>query len=319
MTAWARFVFGFGVTGRAVRPLLAAAALAAAAPAQAQTEVVGTVSGQVGVTPSGGATYAVPIVVPPGTTGVQPKLALSYNSQGGNGLVGVGWSVSGLSVISRCGTDLYHDDPANGGAGIDPVDYDANDKFCLNGQRLVAVSGSYGASGTEYRTAFEEFSKIVSYGTTGGGPTRFRVWKKTGEILDYGNTADSRVVGQGRTAVRTWALSRLADVKGNYITFTYANTQSTGEFHIDRIDYTGNDAESLAPYNHVDFVYQTRPDTITSYLAGDKITITKRLTNIKAYAGSTLAQDYRIAYERGASNRSRVASLTQCASANTCF
>jgi hypothetical protein len=44
------------------------------------------------------------------------------------------------------------------------INYDANDRFCLDGQRLVAISGTYGADGTEYRTEIESFSKVISRG-----------------------------------------------------------------------------------------------------------------------------------------------------------
>ena len=42
----------------------------------------------------------VPIVLPP-FHGIDPKLSLHYNSSSGNGPLGVGWSLSGLSVIER--------------------------------------------------------------------------------------------------------------------------------------------------------------------------------------------------------------------------
>lgn len=125
--------------------------------------------GEFAVSPTGAATYTIPIRVPPGTAGMEPKLALVYNSQAGNGLLGVGWSLSGLSAITRCPQTVAQDGVKGG------VNYDANDRFCLDGQRLVAISGVYGADSTEYRTERESFAKIVSYGTAGNGPAWFRV------------------------------------------------------------------------------------------------------------------------------------------------
>src|SRR5690606_12557757 len=40
---------------------------------------------------SGTASFSVPIAVAPGRAGVQPSLALSYSTTGGNGPVGFGW------------------------------------------------------------------------------------------------------------------------------------------------------------------------------------------------------------------------------------
>lgn len=52
---------------------------------------LGTASGLFEVNASGVATYTVPIQVLPGVNGVEPKLALVYSSQQGNGLTGVSW------------------------------------------------------------------------------------------------------------------------------------------------------------------------------------------------------------------------------------
>src|SRR4030095_5870018 len=57
--------------------------------------------GQFSVSESGAATYTIPLQLPPGSGGIQPQLALSYNSQSGNGLLGVGWSLSGLFALTR--------------------------------------------------------------------------------------------------------------------------------------------------------------------------------------------------------------------------
>ena len=61
------------------------------------------------VTPSGAVSYSVPIEVYPGVNGVQPQLSIGYNSQCGNGPLGVGWYISGLSSIRRGDKSIYYD------------------------------------------------------------------------------------------------------------------------------------------------------------------------------------------------------------------
>ena len=125
--------------------------------------VAGTLPGTLSVNAQGAATYSVPIAVPPGTAGMQPSLSLEYNSQGGNGLLGLGWALSGLSSIQRCPKTVAQDNVRRG------VRYDDDDVFCLDGQRLIAISGTYGADGTEYRTELEGFAKVISHISAGTG------------------------------------------------------------------------------------------------------------------------------------------------------
>ncbi|MFC7286536.1 SpvB/TcaC N-terminal domain-containing protein [Herminiimonas glaciei] len=91
-----------------------------------------TTLGQFSVNESGAATYTIPITIPPGIGGIEPKLALSYNSQAGNGLLGVGWSLSGLSAIGRCPQTMAQDGKRGG------VKLDNDDRYCLDAQRLRA-------------------------------------------------------------------------------------------------------------------------------------------------------------------------------------
>lgn len=80
------------------------------------------------VSPQGAATYSVPIQIPPGIGGVEPTLALGYNSQSTNGTFGVGWALSGLSAIERC-PQTYPQDGALTG-----VNYSFSDRVCFDGQ-----------------------------------------------------------------------------------------------------------------------------------------------------------------------------------------
>jgi hypothetical protein len=188
--------------------VLVAAMGALALSAQAQTTVAGSTPGSFRVTESGAAEYRIPIRVPPGIGGVEPELALVYNSQAGNGLLGVGWKLEGLSSISRCARTVAQD----GVRGA--VSYDTNDRFCLDGQRLMAISGTYGAHGTEYRTERESFTKVISYGTAGNGPAWFKAWTKSGQIMEYGKTVDARIEAQGKATARLWAVNQVADAPG---------------------------------------------------------------------------------------------------------
>jgi hypothetical protein len=64
--------------------------------------IEGRTPGQFAVSQSGSAQYSIPIWTPPGPRGIQPHIALVYDSQSGIGTVGVGWHLAGLGAITRC-------------------------------------------------------------------------------------------------------------------------------------------------------------------------------------------------------------------------
>lgn len=125
--------------------------------AQTSTEV-GITEGQLSVSLSGAANYTIPIAVPPGINGVVPQISLVYNSQGGNGMAGYGWNISGVSTISRIPSTKFHD------GAIDSVDFNALNRFALDGQRLLVKNGTSGVYGANARrcpwwTSFIEIRK----------------------------------------------------------------------------------------------------------------------------------------------------------------
>lgn len=275
---------------------------------------VGSTPGSFEVSESGAATYTIPITVPPGTAGMAPNLSLTYNSQGGNGILGIGWSLTGLSSISRCPASIAQDGFKSG------INYNSKDRFCLDGQRLVVVNGDYGADGTEYGTETESYSRIISYGTAGSGPAWFKVWTKAGQIMEYGNTDDSRIEAQGRTDVRQWGVNKISDTKGNYWTAAYTEDNANGEAYVSRIDYTGNESAGVAPYASVQFYYETRTDDAPRFIAGSKLQITKRLKSIKTFTDTILAKEYSLTYsEAPTTNRTRLISLNECDKNNLCL
>lgn len=226
------------------------------------SKAVGFTPGAHGVSPTGAATYDIPIQLPPGTAGMVPSLSISYNSQGGNGLLGLGWNMGGLSAITRVPKTLYHDQEVRG------VMLDDEDVYALDGNRLIRTEGSaYGQEGCIYGTEQETFAKIISHGHVGNkGPEWFEVKTKDGMTLEYGNTPDSRFTTQGDGAVIVHRINRMTDQYGNYITFKYRTVDRQSV--IDEIRYTGNDNAGVQPYNVIRFEYMDRDDRNTVYVMG---------------------------------------------------
>ncbi len=70
--------------------------------------------------------------------------------------------------------------------------------------------------GGSYRSKAESFTKLVPSGTCGDGPCSWVACGPSGVKCRYGITNDSSLRKQGTTSVRTWGLSRVEDVHGNY-------------------------------------------------------------------------------------------------------
>ncbi|MCB4234337.1 hypothetical protein LDL59_02300 [Kaistella anthropi] len=47
--------------------------------------------------------FTLPVALPPGVKTVAPQINLVYTSGSGNGIAGYGWSLSGITAISRVG------------------------------------------------------------------------------------------------------------------------------------------------------------------------------------------------------------------------
>lgn len=238
-------------------------------------KVPGKTEAQVSVLPSGAVDYTIPLALPIGTNGVMPRISLKYNSMASNGLVGRGWSITGMGSITRCAASIPIDGYAKG------VAYDSSDKFCLNGSRLVLVKGEYGKAGSEYRTEINGNQKVVAQGYRNGAPRSFEVKTPDGRSFVYGGSDESRVELQRQSIVHTWALSKNMDLLGNYIEFNYHENNESGEFYPSEILYTGNTAKQLAPYNSVEFVYGNRQDPEYSCVGGSMSQTSVRLQQVR--------------------------------------
>jgi RHS repeat-associated protein len=262
--------------------------------------IVGTTKGKFTVE-NGSANYSLKIEVPPGIAGMAPKLSLNYNSNDGNGYMGVGWSIGGANVITRCPQSKAVDG-ANHKFG---VKYDTNDRFCLDGQRLVVINGlPYGADGAEYRTEIDTYAKIKSVGTYGGGPRYFNVYTKSGLQYIYGAKGTTFQYTKFGGVMKIWSVDRIIDTYGNKIDFFYKTNSITGEHYLDKVTYAGN---------IVQYVYESRVDTMKGYQSGYPSLINKRLKNVIVKVGNSEVRRYTIAYinEPTGTRRSKLNSITE--------
>jgi RHS repeat-associated protein len=278
----------------------------------------GRTPGAYSVSATGAAQYSIPLWTPPGVRGVQPNLALSYSSRGDNGYFGYGWRLKGLSAITRCNKTWAQDGVARN------VRNDAVDRFCLGGNQLKLTAGTYGDGGAQYQTEIETFTRVTSYGAAGNGPAYFVAEQKSGLILEYGNTGDSRIESIGQSTVRVWALNKIRDRLGNEVLFSYTEDATNGSYRINTIQYTQNTNAGVSAHYQVAFIYEPVPtgEIDTAYLANSKIKRVVRVDRIDTFSDSVLVHRYDLSYESGLSNtgKSRLSSIQECAgTAGDCF
>lgn len=275
-------------------------------------EVVGTISGSFEVSQSGAAVYNVPIVMPPGVAGMKPDLAFAHNTQSSNGHMGVGWSLSGLSTISRCAKTLATDSVSG------KISFSEN-TFCLDGQRLLPNSNV----ANEYSTELESFARVKWSGGTVNNPLNFIVKTKAGLTYHY-----KRVL---KETARIWSVDKIVDTAGNKITYHYFEDTTQGEYYVNEVRYAYVDDSA---YNaKIIFDYENdRSDKFSGWVAGDKVAIDGRLRHVKTFARDNLSsnfqlgRDYRIKYQKDPeSGSSLLSAMKLCAiasnnpSTNECY
>lgn len=197
---------------------------------------------------AGTATYSVPIGVPPGRNGVQPSFGLSYSSSGGNGIVGIGWSI-GVPMISRQtdrGTPSYRDSERyqlgedrfiyNGGQELVPVDnatmaqVDTSGIYPLEAtSRIPAEVAGWQQYRAKIEGSFMRFfrsrdSKRWIVQSLDGSRFEFGLLPVgTGRPEGFVETAALQSEGANGTGrVYAWLLTRMSDAHGSTIYYEYS-------------------------------------------------------------------------------------------------
>ena len=198
-------------------------------PYPVDSDNVGTIEGAASVS-GGAASYRMMLQVPPGRRGMTPDVALVYSSRQTGGIAGMGWGLSVTSRIHRCQQTPASDDDSTGSgvsARFRGIDYTADDRLCLNGERLVLMStgASYGMQGTEYRKEIDDRTRVrIASGSFVSPHAEFEVDDGNGNISYYGGSAgdDSAIFTPfSAPAPDAWAIRRAEDPQGNFIRYTY--------------------------------------------------------------------------------------------------
>lgn len=212
----------------------------------------------------GAARLEYPLLVPAGRAGVQPDLALTYDSGGGASWAGWGWdlSVGAVSVDTTYGAPRY----------LNTLE---SETYELDGDRLFpnAIRSSLVARNTTgvkddfVRQVEGEHERIIRHGAA---PDAYwwQVTDKDGTSRWYGGTP----AGRDDTAVLTaqptvagesagdfhWGLSYVEDISGNVMRFRYDELTNVAigrgasgpthpgvSLYLDSITYTGSVADAL--------------------------------------------------------------------------
>ncbi len=253
----------------------------------------------------GAATYSVPIDVPVGVGGMQPKLSITYSSQSSFGLAGLGFNLSGLSSITRGPKTVWQDGVSSG------MSLDSDCAFYLDGERLVSEgSGKYSlvskrnvtASYISVRTEVskEESSETVTIVDPSGRRTVYYAympcWKVVSED-DVTSTYECKLysVVDGKVNAYSWVLTSVEDRFGNKIIVDYLVDKQNWYAYPKTISYGNSYCR-----NTVNFIYDNLGEEQHRFAVGDKIgCLNRRISSIVCKTGNSNYCSYSFSYKKG--------------------
>ena len=263
----------------------------------------------------------MPLMAVPGRKGIEPTLTLTYDSAGGDGVLGMGFSLSGASAITRCPQNLTDD------GEVRAVRDDPQDKLCLDGKRLVRVGQAAGTA--EYRTLPDTLVKVVEHFPNGEdakeGASFFEAFLPSGLVVEYGKDEGGRTHAPGGVT-RAWLAEKAHDRRGNAMTYAYCFAEAeetTAEYALEEIRYTSFEGmPAVEPSRAVKLVYGTKDaaDVRTQYSDGMTLQSSLRLDAVQMLGpGDALVRQYELTYDLGpTTKRTRLTEVKECGSDKVC-
>ena len=181
--------------------------------------------------PSGEASFSLPLEIPGGRRGMNPSVALVYSSSRSSGITGRGFSIS-------CGGEIATDTRK----GL--PQYKGHDSYLLNGTRMELDREAGGIQ--EYSTLRETLAqKIVRHYSD--NEDWWEVTDGNGNVSRYGKYVDHAKeklllpITMGSGGAYTWHLAEQCDAYGNCILYEYKT--DSGYVYLKKITYTGKDGK----------------------------------------------------------------------------
>ena len=256
--------------------------------------LLGSASARAGVDPAGGFATSVSIEVPP-FRGITPHVGLSYHSNAGDGLVGVGWRLEGFSVIERSR-------PRRG-----VPRYASGDTFLIDGAELLPCAGASPgcANGGTHATRVESFQRIAY----DAAADTWTVWSKDGTRTRY----RSLIRRPGTTTTFRWGVESVTDTHGNSVSYAYDCPSSTACYPRTITYGEGkacgfSDAPPGAPVpgGTIQLRWEPRSDVVTYALGGGLVETRMRLASIDVRMHQGRLSVYDLRYAVSASSGSSV-------------
>lgn len=178
---------------------------------------------------NGTSSVSVPLVATPGRSEFGPQLSLSYNSGAGNGVFGLGWTLSLPSITRKTdkGIPRYVDDAESdvfllaGAEDLVPVLDDALERITLKPRRRL-YGNTYDVR--LYRPRIEGlFARIERWTDVASGISHWRTITRDNVATLFGYDQNSRIADPNDPSrVFTYLIHSSVDNKGNVIRYTYA-------------------------------------------------------------------------------------------------
>ncbi len=266
--------------------------------------VVGALPGKLEIGATGAAEYSVPIITAPGSGGLTPSLSLTYSSNQENGWLGKGWSIGGISVISRCAKNTEQE----GETGS--VNLDENDRYCLDGSKLFLVNDvTYGSNRSDYYVEGRRPIEIEVTTSSGSEPSEFEVRFKDGSIITYGDVNNPISIEGSTTAQKifSWPMVKKTDASGNTIDYIYEQAADSVSYRLSSVKYRND------KMNEISFIYQDRNDLVSGYVAGQAYRVEQRLAKVISKVDNNELRTYTLNYDyANITQRSILKSITAC-------